>query len=575
MSNNSKQLVIFLDFWGFKKYYEYVAIQTKPKSQEYLFKAFFGLYHGYIARLKSALDSLPQFIKEKHDNSKLDFLKNTQILTISDSIVITIDCADDSINDAFAFACFLLLRVIDESVKTETHIQDFKKFGHLFYLPIRGGVSYGPSIANLKSAPPFIFSCAYNDAVVLEKQAAWPRILIDRDLAERIKSNPFYEHSISEDGIDKYYDFLKFKYQMFLNNMRVSFSKKEDRIRFLEQSAMPYRQHIEMCTKEAGLFYTYYIKKNGSEDDCPVDPKKYGKWINYYNDRINWLVENDADFKSRNDLLIQNELWSTSFGMPLGDSNGSHTICILPWIKFDKSYEANGIQLLPFPSDEHDADLQSAIREVLKSYKDIRGNTLTTCSIIANNSHSTKWSLNDEDHDKIDQAVSLFFLASTARNEYCTQLATYSNSSAFQTIFQRLSIPPTGLAVEHRRRDGRNIDGVYQHGDLKFSCPLECKSLNPKIDENFLSSLDKTAQANNNLYRRLIAALSLFKLANTDQSHMSLDAEIVTLAASFEILLDAESCYELTCKYKDLFQTYQEVTVEEAMEHQAWNYFER
>lgn len=323
---NYKQLAIFLDFWGFKKYYEYISRQKKPESQEHLFKAFFCLYHGYINRITEALNSLPQLIKEKHKGTELNFIKNTQILTISDSIVITIDCTDENVGSAFIFASFLLSRVIDESIKTETHIEEFEKFNYLFYLPIRGGMSCGYSITNLKSVPPFLFSCAYNDAVALEKRAAWPRILIDNRLAQTVKTNPIAELAISEEGTEKFFDPLKFKYQLFLNNPEMSFKNMEDRIGFLEQVALPYKQHIEMCTKEAGNFYRNHIDTHKSDEGCPVDPQKYRCWIEYYNDRINWLVNNDKDFTAREDLLISDELWPINFGFPVKSSQGFYTI---------------------------------------------------------------------------------------------------------------------------------------------------------------------------------------------------------------------------------------------------------
>lgn len=56
--SEDKQLVIFLDFWGFKKYYELFSRQKKIESQEYLFKSFFGLYHGYVKRFQEALESI-------------------------------------------------------------------------------------------------------------------------------------------------------------------------------------------------------------------------------------------------------------------------------------------------------------------------------------------------------------------------------------------------------------------------------------------------------------------------------------------------------------------------------------
>lgn len=252
----------------------------------------------------------------------------------------------------------------------------------------------------------------------------------------------------------------------------------------------------------------------------------------------------------------------------MGDPKRYFTICILPWIHFDKIYEVNGARLLPYPQHNFPADFRTALEEVLSSYKEIQGESISQCTIVSLSNKQPEWCLDGEsdDLDKIQECLSLFFLAAMSCNNYFSQDSTYSNSSAFQPIFQNLTIPPRGHAVRYRRRDGFIEDSGYKHGDLKYSRPLECKSLKPKIDGELLLALDKAANKNDELYRRLLVSLSFFRLANTDQSHMSLDSEVVLLAAAFEILLDAEKARQLVGNFSELFSSYQEVIVESALQ---------
>lgn len=197
----------------------------------------------------------------------------------------------------------------------------------------------------------------------------------------------------------------------------------------------------------------------------------------------------------------------------------------------------------------------------------IFGKSISQCTIVSLSNKQPEWYLDDksDDLDKIQKCLSLFFLAAMSCNNYFSQHSTYANSSVFQPIFQNLTVPPKWNAVQHRRRDSYILDGGYKHGDLKFSRPLECKSLKPKIDGELLLALDKAAKKNDELYRCLLVSLSFFRLANTDQSHMSLDAEVVLLAAAFEILFDAEGAYQLSCKYGEIFGSYKEIIVEDAL----------
>lgn len=244
-----------------------------------------------------------------------------------------------------------------------------------------------------------------------------------------------------------------------------------------------------------------------------------------------------------------------------------YTICLLPWINFDKFYDVNGCRLLPFPEYGFDEKFKCSVNEVLKSYKDINQDQIAQCTLAVVQGKNPIWQLDKSEGDleKVEHDLALFFLATFASNDYGGQRSTYCNSSPFQPIFQNLTIPPRGNAIQQRRRNGRLTDGGYDHGELIFSRPLECKSLNPAVDKVFLSGLDSVAKSQSDLYRRILNSLSFVRLANTDQAHMSLESEALLLAAAFEVLFDADDKYCLTCKYRSCFDDYKAKVVSDVL----------
>lgn len=248
-----------------------------------------------------------------------------------------------------------------------------------------------------------------------------------------------------------------------------------------------------------------------------------------------------------------------------------YTICLLPWIHFDESYDVNDCRLLPFPEYGFDDNFKDSVNEVLKSYRDINQDQITQCTLAVVQGKNPVWQLdkNKGDLEKVEHDLALFFLATFASNDYGGQHSTYCNSSPFQPLFQNLTIPPRGMAIQQIRRNGKLLDGGYDHGDLIFSRPLECESLKPEVDKVFLSGLDSVAKSKNDLYRRILNSLSFMRLANTDSAHMSLECESLLLAAAFEVLFDADDKYSLTHKYKSCFDDYKAKVVSDVLQERA------
>ena len=85
------------------------------------------------------------------------------------------------------------------------------------------------------------------------------------------------------------------------------------------------------------------------------------------------------------------------------------------------------------------------------------------------------------------------YLASWSCNDYYPRFGgEYVNSSSFRIVGQayRGSMPGY-IAVSARRRDGSTTDGGYEHGEFKFSLPVQISIREPaSFDVKFLDALD-------------------------------------------------------------------------------------
>jgi hypothetical protein len=117
-----------------------------------------------------------------------------------------------------------------------------------------------------------------------------------------------------------------------------------------------------------------------------------------------------------------------------------------------------------------------------------------------------------------------------------------------------------------RRRDGSTMDGGYRHGDLKFSVPLQAKAMRDTcVDRDLAASVVKALEAQSSVANRLMPALSLFNLANTDSDVMQQEAEVILTGAAFEQLMDAYGAKELSEAVARMLQPYAGPRVAEVM----------
>lgn len=248
-------------------------------------------------------------------------------------------------------------------------------------------------------------------------------------------------------------------------------------------------------------------------------------------------------------------------------------IAFFPWLFLKEPVTVGEVVIVPFRDEsgkvsEAIVDLQPSLEKLLSSYTDIKGNPVKNCTVATISARNPIWDLVfEEDREKVQLASQLLSLASISRNDFNAQLGCYANSTKFQFFLQSFTEPVDFIAIGVRRRDGSTMDGGYKHGEIKFSVPLQARSLEPVcIDKDLVNGLTRALQAGSKTTQVLRAALAFFNLANTDSDVMMEETELILMGSVFEQLFDAEnSAYRLGKKFGELFKPYGSVTVETAL----------
>lgn len=249
-----------------------------------------------------------------------------------------------------------------------------------------------------------------------------------------------------------------------------------------------------------------------------------------------------------------------------------HLVLFLPFVRLKAPCSVAGVEFVPLRGEKNEVPqvLEAAVgplEKILSGYVDRHGEPLGNCVVAT--IPGKGWDLEREDFSTVTWATSLLFLASWASNEYYPRFGGgYVNSSNFRIVGQAYSGSMPGfIAVSARRRDGSTTDGGYEHGEFKFSLPLQISIREPaSVDAKLLAALDAGQAAGSTLLERLRTALPFIELANTDDEFMTEHAEAILMGSAFEQLLAGDaSAYKLGKKFGELFGQFGSVTVDDAL----------
>jgi hypothetical protein len=248
-----------------------------------------------------------------------------------------------------------------------------------------------------------------------------------------------------------------------------------------------------------------------------------------------------------------------------------HLVLFLPFVRLKTSCTVAGVDFVPL----RDADGKvppvldgalAALEKILSGYIDRHGEPLDNC--VVGTIPGRGWDLDRSDFPVVTWATSLLYLASWSCNDYYPRFGgDYVNSSNFRVVGQAYSGSMPGyIAVSARRRDGSTTDGGYEHGEFKFSLPLQVSIREAaSVDMKLLAALDAANASGSTVIDRLRTALPFVELANTDDEFMTEHAEAILMGSAFEQLLAGDaSAYKLGKRFGELFGQFGCVTVDDA-----------
>lgn len=208
---DNKHIIAYLDILGFK------SIIKKSTN------------HDYIKNLKDIFNMAKIALKNYNSNFSDDLKNNIEINVFGDSIIISLKYNND---DYVLLSLFISLLLLIQLYFIESN----------YFL--RGGITIGELIKEslIKNEPSVLLGKGYIEAVELEENAIYPRIICSKSIIEEysklyFKENTinFYEETLQNQPIifdeeeNKYY--INFYHNKFINKFKSTYDKIKKNIK--------------------------------------------------------------------------------------------------------------------------------------------------------------------------------------------------------------------------------------------------------------------------------------------------------------------------------------------------------
>lgn len=242
-------------------------------------------------------------------------------------------------------------------------------------------------------------------------------------------------------------------------------------------------------------------------------------------------------------------------------------LSLLPWLKLQVPIKVKEVVFTPYSIQSGDPEhifhsYKKEIDRLLSSYRDIRGKIINECALAYTDKKDPCSSA--VDIRLVSNALHMLTFAALARNKFCVQFGSYTNSSYFETVFQKFSKGSEFIRIMTRRRDGYFHLTGHKHGEVKFSMPLECAERAASVfDDALLVSLGYVLEEKEPLSRRLMQSIWLYNLACSDSHSIPIERQIVIMVSAFEQLFaGCQGANDLACKVDTLLDNYGSVIVD-------------
>jgi hypothetical protein len=258
--------------------------------------------------------------------------------------------------------------------------------------------------------------------------------------------------------------------------------------------------------------------------------------------------------------------------------NHIHTIVVFPWLNIsNEPIEFLGFSFVPYYKESKNVhsplgSIRPQINKFLRSHYKLKKESLGYCVLACPvNGNSLNWNIKDSDIPNVRKAALFLYLCAISNNDYFTQFGNYTNSSYFKYFFQNIQYPTPDsenqdyVSFELRTRFGKQSLMGYKSSEIVLSAPLQCLNDRPiKVDLLLLKAIQEVRLRNPRLFEQIFSSLKYFSMSNIDDEFLDSEADVIFMAASFEMLLKTTECYVLTKRLGNLFKDYGKVTVNEA-----------
>lgn len=222
----------------------------------------------------------------------------------------------------------------------------------------------------------------------------------------------------------------------------------------------------------------------------------------------------------------------------------NRTVTFLPWFKISDLVEIGDLVFWRYPAHKPqfvpNANFETQLQRMFSSYVDIQGVAVTELTIASFRSEPFR-GLSPDEAGGIRDLIRLLAFSVISENDYYRQIGQYFNSTHFQHFHQRFQLGSIWIAPEARRREGRTIHGGHQHGQVKFTMPIQCATgLGGRPNLPLLQGLETVLRQATPEAAAIRQAIDWFFLASSDSDSVSLRTETVMMASAFEALLQVQ-----------------------------------
>lgn len=219
-------------------------------------------------------------------------------------------------------------------------------------------------------------------------------------------------------------------------------------------------------------------------------------------------------------------------------------LAFFPWLRLKEQLQAGEFELIPYKRGQAPGGvgtgLQRSLDSVTAPYRAGGDRSIDKATLVRINQGDLTRDLSEDERSALFVLSELLSVAGLSRREFFKVASIgYQNRDNFRIIIQSFAEAAGGASITSRRRDGFTTN--YWSGDsYRVQKPehVHINSIN-RIDEPLLQSLLQARDSDD--WERFYESILSFNLANTDNTEIAEQVELILLSGALERLFDCRS----------------------------------